>query len=71
MEHTDRKQGIRNRPPSHDRFEDHYDNSVKLELEYTYMPVNTQGISRHLNSAIDEFYWLSHCRWQMDFCFDY
>lgn len=45
---TDRKQGIRNRPPSHDRFRDHYDNSVKLELEYTYMPLNTQGISRHL-----------------------
>jgi len=34
---TDRKQGIRNRPPSLDRFGDRYDNSVKLELEYTYM----------------------------------
>jgi len=48
---TNRKQGIRNRPPSHDRFGDHYDNSVKLELEYTYTSVNTQGISQHLLRA--------------------
>lgn len=49
----DRKRGIRNRPPSHDRFGDHYDNSVKLELEYTRE--HSGHLPASFNSAIDEF----------------
>lgn len=41
---TDRKQGIRNRPPSHDLLSDRYDNSVKLELEYMCTIANTRGV---------------------------
>lgn len=45
---TDRKQGIRNRPPSHDLLDDRYDNFSETGIGlYVYDREHTRGLHLH------------------------